>query len=422
MRPGPCAEQLLDLLTDATRLRLRSDVPVGAYLSGGLDSSIITALIKRTSGARLRTFSVTFDDAEFDERRYQEIVASALQTDHQTVHCTAEDIGRAFPEVIWHTERPVLRTAAAPLFLLSRLVRDEGYKVVLTGEGADELLGGYDLFKEAKVRRFWAAEPGSARRAALLEKLYPYLPQIQAQPLAYRKAFFHAQGEDLASRWFSHLPRWELTSRLSLFFAPEFRKELERHDPLTDCLAALPEAFDRWPAFCRAQHLETALLLPGYILASQGDRVAMAHSVEGRFPFLDYRLAEFAARIPPRLKMRGLDEKHILKRAARGLVPEAILRRSKQPYRAPDAKSFFGTPDRPVRLEYVEELLSPERVRATGVFQSAAVERLVEKARRGQVVGVKDNMALVGILSTQLLAEHFIHDFAVPAACAAGEE
>lgn len=221
------AATLLELLTDATKIRLRSDVPVGAYLSGGLDSTVITALIKKTSVSRLKTFSISFEDKEFDERGYQQEASSFLQTDHHEVRCSAQDIGRVFPDVIWHTEKPILRTAPAPLFLLSKLVREQGYKVVLTGEGSDEMLGGYDIFKEAKIRKFWAAFPESKIRPLLLKRLYPYLENIQAQSPAYLKAFFHVRREDRLSPFFSHLPRWELTSKLKMFFSEDVKSELK---------------------------------------------------------------------------------------------------------------------------------------------------------------------------------------------------
>ena len=413
------AEQLLELLTDATRLRLRSDVPVGAYLSGGLDSTINAALVRRCTDAGLRTFSITFEDAEFDESDYQQEVVDFLGTDHRSIRCSADEIGRVFPDVIRHAEQPVLRTAPAPLYLLSKLVNDQGFKVVLTGEGADEMLGGYDIFKESKVRRFWAAEPGSAFRAGLLRKLYPYLPNLQAQSPAYRQAFFHVRPEDLANPFFSHLPRWRLTARLKSFFSGELRSQLEGHDAYDDCHDLLPAAFSDWPPFCQAQYLETVTLMPGYILSSQGDRAAMAHSVEGRFPFLDHRVAEFAARIPPRLKMKALQEKYLLKRATRQLVPDAVTRRTKQPYRAPDIKSFFNVDDGSFRHDYVEELLSAGRIAEDGLFQPQAVDRLVEKARNGRAVGIKDNMALVGILSTQLVIDRFVRNFE-PAANTSG--
>lgn len=400
------AERLLELLVDATRIRLRADVPVGAYLSGGLDSTVITALIKRFTDTPLRTFSVTFEDEDFDESRFQRAAIDHLHTEHEAIHCAGSDIAEAFPDVVWHAEKPVLRTAPAPLFLLSRLVRERGYKVVLTGEGSDEILGGYDIFKEAKIRRFWSRIPESKLRPILLRRLYPYMQNIQAQPEAYLRAFFRTSADDCADPFFSHLPRWGLTARLKLFFTGAVQSALTDIDALGRLTAALPAAYQGWDAFSRAQYLETSILLPGYILSSQGDRMAMAHSVEGRFPFLDHRVVDFAASLHPNLKMKVLDEKHTLKRAAEGLIPDEVLRRKKQPYRAPDAKSFFGPAAN--RAGYVDALLSPESIRAAGLFNAHAVGRLVAKARAGQTLGTRDNMGLVGILSTQLLVHHFI--------------
>ncbi len=402
MDGGAAADALWALLVDAVRLRLRADVPVGAYLSGGLDSAVTTAIIRGFSSSRLRTFSLVFDDPEFDERAYQAEVVRFLGTEHDQLACSAADIARVFPDVIRHTEAPVLRTAAAPLYLLARHVRRQGYKVVLTGEGADEMLAGYDIFREAKIRRFWAADPTSTLRPKLLRRVYPYLPNLQRQSDVYRRAFFHVRADDLASPFFSHLPRWEATGRAKLFFAPAVRAVLAGRD--THAAVRLPAAFARWPALCQAQYLETTMLLPGYILASQGDRVAMAHAVEARSPFLDHRVVEFAAALPPSLKLRGLDEKHVLKRAAAGFVPPAIVRRPKQPYRAPEGASFFGARG----AEYVDELLDPARLRRDGVFDAARVQKLVEKFRDGRAIGVADSMALVGILSTQLLVHQFI--------------
>jgi asparagine synthase (glutamine-hydrolysing) len=403
------AERLLALLVDATRLRLRSDVPVGAYLSGGLDSSVVATLVRRFTDTPLRTFSVAFEDPEFDESRYQHQVSDALGTEHTSVRCSTSLIADAFPAVVWHAERPVLRTAPAPLLLLSRLVREHGFKVVLTGEGADEMLGGYDIFKETKIRRFWSAQPGSRLRPLLLRRLYPYLKGVQAQSPAYLQAFFQVRPEDRDDPFFSHLPRWNLTARLKRFYSPDVRDTLAGYDALEELRGQLPAEFARWDDFSRAQYLETAYLLPGYILSSQGDRVAMAHAVETRFPFLDHRLVEFATALPPRMKMRVLDEKHILKRAAGHLVPPEVRQRPKQPYRAPDASCFLG-PDGPAR-EYVRDLLSPGGIRRVGLFDPDAVARLVAKVRSGHAIGAKDNMAVVGILSAQLLADLFLERF-----------
>lgn len=409
--PRECAEKLFDLLVDATRLRLRADVPVGAYLSGGLDSTFTTALAARFTNTPLKTFSLSFEEAEYDESSYQQEAVRYLCTEHQQVRVSNEDIGRVFPDVTWHTEKPVLRTAPAPLYLLARLVRDNGYKVVITGEGADEMLGGYDIFKEAKIRRFWGARPESKMRPLLLRRLYPYIRNLQNQPDAYRKAFFHVRPQDLGGPFFSHLPRWELTARLKTFFSDAVKAEVGTYCAYRSLEDELPSGYSRWPWFCQAQYLESRYLLPGYILSSQGDRVAMAHSVEGRFPFLDYRVAEFAAALPPRLKMKVLNEKYLLKRCAGGLIPPAVKRRTKQPYRAPEGKCFFPSNGRNPSLEYVDEMLSSARIRRNGVFDSAAVGKLAGKMRNGQAIGVRDNMALVGILSTQLILDQFIEGF-----------
>jgi asparagine synthase (glutamine-hydrolysing) len=410
-REEEAREILLDLLLDATRIRLRSDVPVGAYLSGGLDSTVIAALVKKLGTTHLRTFSVAFEDKEFDESTFQNEASEFLKTDHQGVLCSSQDIGRVFPDVMWHTEKPVLRTAPAPLFLLSKLVREQGYKVVLTGEGSDEVLGGYDIFKEAKIRRFWAKYPESKIRPILLRRLYPYMKNLQSQPDAYLRAFFHVRKDDLRSPFFSHLPRWDTTSKLKVFFSKETRERVRQCNAMDVLEAELPSGFREWDSFSQSQYLEAAYLLPGYILSSQGDRMAMAHSVEGRFPFLDYRVVEFASRLLPHLKMKVLNEKYLLKEAVGALIPQTIRSRPKQPYRAPDSQSFLTGGKEGKLHDYAEELLGPRAIAEAGVFDPSTVGKLVAKARQGQVISVKDNMAFVGVLSTQLVVDRFIKNF-----------
>lgn len=402
--PERHGEDLLELLMDATRLRLRSDVPVGAYLSGGLDSTVTTALVRKLTTSHLRSFSLAFDDAEFDERSYQQTAARFLDTDHCEVRCRAEDIGRIFPEVIRHTEKPILRTAPAPMYLLAKLVRDSNYKVVLTGEGADEVLAGYDIFKEAKIRRFCAAQPDSRWRPLLLRRLYPYLPAVQAQSAAYLNYFFRTRPSDVAQPFFSHLPRWEMTAGLKAFLTEDVRRQCEPDSGYRSVTEQLDSGYESWDYFSQAQHLEATILLPGYILSSQGDRMAMAHGVEGRFPFLDYRVAEWAARMPPNLRMKVLDEKYLLKLCSRGIVPSDVTRRTKQPYRAPGVPSFLAS-----GLGYVEDELSPAAIRRAGFFRADLVERLLTKvAARGQTLSEKDNMAFIAILSAQLWSRQFM--------------
>ena len=396
--------KLRELLQDSVRLQLRSDVPVGVYLSGGLDSSVIAALVKAVSEQQFRTFSLTFEDGEFDESGYQGEMVRHLGSRHTAVRCSRADIGAAFPRTIWHSETPVVRTAPTPLMLLSEHVHAQGYKVVLTGEGADEVFAGYDLFREAKIRRFWGRAPRSRWRPRLLERLYPYLAHSPVGAGTLTQGFFShgIQNGDAGS--FAHLPRWRTTQRLWQFFTADARMAAAAVDPVAQLLSALPAELAEWPPLSRDQYVEAHTLLSEYLLCSQGDRMAMANSVEGRFPFLDHRVIEFANALPPRHKLRVLNEKYLLKQATRGLVPERIRLRPKQPYRAPDSQSFFFS-GRP--LEYVEALFHDPQVRNGGLFEPAAVRKLYEKCRSGRAIGFADNMAFVGILSTLLAEQMF---------------
>ena len=395
------AEATRAALEQAVTLRmLRADVPVGSYLSGGLDSSLVAALAVAKRGDQLQTFSLRFEDAEYDETRWQRQMAERLGSRHHEVTVTRADIAASFPDVVLHTERPILRTAPAPMYLLSKLVREHGIKVVLTGEGADETFAGYDLFREAKVRRFWARRPESRMRPRLLERLYPYLSRSPVSQEATARLFFGRDLDRSHEPGFSHGPRWTSTAALLRLLAPAMRSEV---DVAAQLIATLPSDYRTWTLLAQDQYLEMRTLLCGYILASQGDRMLMAHSIEGRFPFLDPNVVALAASLPPEHKLRVLDEKHVLKRVARELVPAEILRRPKQPYRAPDALSFVA----PSRPAWIDEVMADD----TGIFEPRAVAMLWKKCRergdRGQFSNA-DNMALVGVLSTQLLHRHFI--------------
>jgi asparagine synthase (glutamine-hydrolysing) len=407
--PEEVIEQFRTLLIDACRIRLRADVPVGAYLSGGLDSSTIASVVRRFTSNKLVTFSIAFSDQKFDESAFQREMAEHLGTTHHVVQATHADIGRVFPDVIWHTEVPVMRTAPAPMFLLSKLVRETGFKVVLTGEGADEFLAGYDIFKEAKVRRFWARQPQSKWRSLLFKRLYPDIGGLAQSNLALLSAFFGEGLGEVASPWYSHAVRWRNNRRTLRFFNDVASSE-PGADPLAPIAAALPDDFSRWGTLAQAQHLEITIFLSQYLLSSQGDRMGMAHSIEGRFPFLDVRVVEFCNALDPRLKMRCLREKWLLKSAAQPWLPEAIRRRPKRPYRAPIHRSFFNDQTQ----DYVRELLSPGALKALGLLKPVAVEHLVRKVTSGSPIGETDDMALVGILSTQLVDQLFVKNFRRP--------
>jgi asparagine synthase (glutamine-hydrolysing) len=403
------AEELHALLVDAVRLRLRADVPVGAYLSGGLDSSATTSLIKNFTSNRIETFSIAFHDKAYDESAYQKQVAEYLGTSHHQIKCGLRDIAENFPRVIWHTERPILRTAAAPLYLLSGLVRENNFKVVLTGEGSDEILGGYDIFKETLIRWFWSKDPDSASRPLLLQKLYPTLPLSASRAKFYLETFYKAGLGETDKYYFSHIPMINTTIKIKEYFVGAIKEALCDYDALGAFEPRLSENFHKWHHLARAQYLEARSLLSGYLLSSQGDRVTAGHSVEGRFPFLDPRVVELGTRMPPWHKILGLKEKFVLKKAMRRELPKEITARVKQPYMAPDSNSFMQS-DSP---EYVEEMLSEGSIRRSGVFEPEYVAKLYEKCRNlsHAHLSFKDNMSFIGILSTQLLIDLYIDRF-----------
>lgn len=405
------AEELRTLLTDVVRQQLRSDVPVGAYLSGGLDSAGIAALARENVGM-LQTFSLTFEDPEFDESSHQRLMAEHLGVRHSSIRCTTREIGDIFPELIWHTETPLLRTAPAPLMLLARHVHREGFKVVLTGEGADEVFGGYDLFKEGKIRRFWARQPESAWRPLLLSRLYPYLSRSPVANRHFARLFFGQGLHELENPFYAHVTRWSTARGIFKLLSPEMQQSFASAHSEDELTRQLPAQFEAWSALSRDQYIEVKTLLEGYLLSSQGDRTSMAYSVEGRVPYLDHRVIEFLNSLSPRYKLRALREKVLLRRALSPILPESIRNRVKQPYRAPDSRSFFQG-DRP--LPYVRELLSESNLRRSGYFHPPAVDRLLEKCRTGRALGAGDNMAFVAVVSTLLLHEHFLEGRAAQA-------
>jgi asparagine synthase (glutamine-hydrolysing) len=401
------ADAVRGALERATSLRmLRADVEVGSYLSGGLDSSLIATMGLAAKGRGFHTFSLRFADAEYDEGVFQREMAERIGSTHHEVVVGRADIARVFPEVCWHAERPILRTAPAPMFLLSRLVREHGIKVVLTGEGADETFAGYDIFREGAVRRFWARAPASTARPRLLEKLYPYLARSPVAQQAMAKAFFGVNLDRWRAPGFAHDTRFRTTAALKRMLTGPMRSGV---DVTAELLGDLPAELPGWSYLAQDQYLEMRTLLSGYLLSAQGDRMLAGNSVEGRFPFLDREVVELAGRLPDAYKLRVLDEKHVLKRLGAELLPRSILARPKQPYRAPDALSFVGGgAEAP---EWIERVVGEDVARGAGVFEPAAVARLWQKCRaRADATQLSntDNMALVAVLSTHLVWERLI--------------
>ncbi|NJK97044.1 MAG: asparagine synthase [Bacteroidales bacterium] len=289
------------------------------------------------------------------------------------------------------------------MYLLSRKVRDQNIKVVITGEGADEMLAGYDIFKESQIRNFWAREPRSRIRPLLFKKLYPYIPQISQMNTQMLKFVFGYKLEHTTHPLYSHLLRWHNTSSLKMYFSPSLNNAISDYDPLAAVEQALPAGFSRWNSLEKAQWLETSIFLSGYLLSSQGDRMGMANSVEGRYPFLDYRVMEYCASLPASFKLKSLDEKYILKQLFRGRIPESIIKRSKQAFRAPIISTFISQPP-----DYLQEMMDKKAIQENGIFDYAKVEQLFRKAREGRIISEIDAMAITGIISTQLFSKIFL--------------
>lgn len=397
--------EVSETLKDAVKIRLRADVPVGSYLSGGLDSSGITETVKNNFNNELRSFGIRFENKDYDEGSYQNEMVDYLDVNHSEIIASNNDIGSKLEDVLWHTEKPLLRTGPIPLYLLSNLVHQSGYKVVLTGEGADEIFGGYNIFKEAKIRNFWAKDPESKLRPLLLARLYPYIFKDNRlnQTLI---AFFKSGIDNPDDPFFSHHIRWKNTSKIKNLFSEQIKDSNKNYNSFAELIKLLPADYSKWDIVTKAQFLETLLFLSNYLLSSQGDRVAMAHSVEMRLPYLDFRVIELMGKVNSELKMNGLNEKHLLKQIFKNRLPESIVNRWKNPYRAPITKAILKS-----NRNLVKEYCSEESLRNSGLFDTVRVVRLINKLEKSSNASEVDDMALVGIISTQIIYKTFIESF-----------
>lgn len=403
-------EEFTQLLQNSVTARQQADTPVASFLSGGLDSTSVVA----SCADKPATYSIGFSKSkQHDESAFQSEAADYFGVEQHHSNCEPQQVADNFSSTIWHTECSILRTAPTPLKQLAQSVNNDGIKVVLTGEGADEILGGYDIFKETKIRQFWARQPNSSARPALLSKLYPYMEGNLSSSRGYLEKFFSVGLDHPQQPFFSHLPRWSTTSACQNFFSDDLKQSLQDYDPIDEFETSLPAEFDSWHWLNRAQYVEAHTLLSGYLLPSQSDRMLMSASIEGRYPFLDHNLIEFCNKLHPKLKIKGLNEKWLLKAAMKDKIPESIRSRNKQPYRAPDSASFFNPAPHPI----VEEMMNPARINSYGYFCPTKVKFLVQKLARGATANQRDNMAFIGILSTQLWHKHFIEDYNTHFSC-----
>jgi asparagine synthase (glutamine-hydrolysing) len=348
-------ERLSELLTQSVKYRLQADVPVGFYLSGGLDSSLIAALIEQVSPEVPRhSFSIGFTDEEICESKYQRMVAHHVGSEHHEIMFDWAEIAGRLPDMIYHCECPVKETFNTCSMALSESARKAGISVVLAGEGADELFAGYMgyRFDQFGLREEQAYDLETILEDELREKLW-----------GNKNIFYEV---DLYS----------LRETKAALFSSRVNEQFGDFDCSNEALINKERLRDRHIVHQRS-YLDFKLRLSDHLLSEHGDRMVLASSVEGRYPFLDINLVRFASEIPPDLKIHQFTEKYILKKLAAGLVPREIIHREKFGFRAPGSPYLLQQ-----NLEWLNDLLSAERIKGDGYFNPQAIERLKSKYAR----------------------------------------
>lgn len=395
-------ETFVDMLNDSVKLRLRSDVPVGAYLSGGIDSSVILSSIGQHTSNTYKTFSVTFEDKEYDESSYQNEMVKQINSEHHTADITYDKVNEAFSDTIYHTERPVFRTAPTPLFLLSDIVRKNDIKVVLTGEGADEILFGYDSFKEIKLLEFWSKYPDSKIRPQLIKKLYPHLNHYKDESqFGMMRMFYEGFLGEVENELASGNIKVHNNKIIQNYFNKDHNVKFDKAALLKCYSEHMPSNASEWSIAQKNQYMEMKTLLSGYLLSSQGDRMSMAHSVEGRYPFLDHRVVDLLFYMNEKYKLNGFNQKYILKKAFDKKIPESIINRPKRPYMSPDLRSFIRNGKLTDNAQF---FLNESLVKEYQTFNPNWVTRFLKKFENGipENIGYRDNMIITFMLSSQI--------------------
>ena len=386
MHDGALIERFRDLLQESVRLRLMSDVPLGMFLSGGIDSSAIAALMAREINRPVDTFSVAFADRRFSELEYARAVAQAIGANAHEIVIDDTDFFTALPRLIWHEDEPIAHPSSVPLHFVSALARQH-VVVVLTGEGSDELLAGYGKYPRAVIN--WRAGGvyerlvPAAVRASVAESIVPRLP---GQAGRYARRSFLAMPRNPSAMFLDNFAGMPLHQQRELLASTA----LAGGDPYASSLAYFKEVNGRSGILGRLLHTDIKTYLVELLMKQ--DQMSMSASIESRVPFLDHVLVEFAARLPDRLKLRGFTTKRILREAIRGLLPDEIITRKKMGFPVPFAQ---WTRDRwePV----VRDVLLDRRTRERGLINPAAVERLLDAHRDGTIAGGDAVWALVNL-------------------------
>ena len=385
-------ERLRAHLDDAVREHLASDVPLGAFLSGGIDSSAVVATMARQGVAPIRTFSIGFSERTHDELRYARQVARTFGTEHHELVLEPDVMG-VLDDLVWHLDEPFGDSSAIPTYMVSRLAARH-VTVVLSGDGGDELFGGYERYQvEAHERRF-ARIPRWIRRLA--GRLASATPEWTRG-----RNFFRHHALDGWERYVDAVTLFRLHQRQRLF-RPEVRDIIESGDPSRELVASLGRHGHHWLSALQALDIER--YLPLDILAKV-DRMSMAHSIEARVPLLDHRLVEFAATIPPEQQFRNGTGKQLFRRALAPLLPREILHRPKMGFAVPLDAWFRGQLG-----PYLRELLLSRESRGRGIFDTRYVEQLIAQHARGRELGLH----LWTLISFELWCRRFLDGRAAP--------
>lgn len=399
--PKKLADELESILLASVERRLRADVPVGAYLSGGLDSSMIVAMACHLKGPAINTYTVRVDDPALDELSAANLSAKHIGTKPPIVQdFRPEDALEMYPQLIQAAESPVVDTSCASLLQLAKRVHANGQKVVLTGEGADEWLAGYPWYKIAKIMGALDVIPGlrisdAARRGFLKASKVPQYPR------EFRRNLEKTVGGPNA--WIDSYGVLAL-SKLRLYAEP-MREVLATTQPWGD-LGMDVERAKHWHPLNRSLWVGARVTLAGHLLQAKGDRVAMHSSVEARYPFLDEEVFDFTSKLHPRWKLKGFRDKHLLRLVAERWLPPQVARRNKVIFRAP-LDSFHLEPE----PKFVGELLSEESLKKTGYFDVEAVRhwrKAYREMRAGSVPRLSMEMGLAAVVATQLWHQTFI--------------
>ena len=368
-------EEYRERLRESVRLRLMADVPLGSFLSGGIDSAAITGLMSNLVGTGVKTFSVAFAEREANELQYARMVAERFKTDHHEVLVTAEQFFTEVPRLVWHEDEPMAHPSSVALNFVSALAVQH-VKVVLTGEGSDESLAGYGRYRTTLLNlslgRTWERWGGEHLRAPA-KRLIDALPRGWRTRRRLARAFVYLPA-DLTSLYFDNFAVFS-RARQSKLLSAAVRQRIADPDPYA-ALERYVKAFPRASLLNQLLYADTKTYL--HELLMKQDQMSMAASIESRVPFLDHPLMEFAARLPERMKLRGSTTKYVLREAMKGFLPDAILSRSKMGFPVP-VGSWLKNDFRVVTQEYV----LGERARARGLFETEAVRLLVEEHQRG---------------------------------------